>query len=283
MNNTKYLEEHILKYGLLSVPEDPCIKYDIGYYYTNSHQFELNFEFDKEIRVGDIPSGTKYVIFNYNYNLPLQKGIFPDSVQVIKFGTKFIQSMTKGIITEGIRAIGFCYAYNQPFENEIFPSSLEKLYLADSYNQPLGIFNLPPNLKTIYFGKAYSYQVLDYPESVNHIIFKREPDSIIINNLPLTIKKLTLYNVNDLTIFENLPCGLEKIILLKKSARDMNLNNIKLPFGCKIYGDNRAIICTDCDFGSDSDYECDSSSDSESELTINTYDNLDDGYESGFL
>jgi hypothetical protein len=126
---------------------------------------------------------------------------------------------------------------------DIFPQNLTHLTFGEDFNQKVNI--LPKNLIYLTFGEMFNQKIDNLPKNLTCLVFGCSFNQKV-NNLPKTIKKLSLFNCNNLINnipkyieninikfccnqkVENLPSTLKEIII----DHEINKKYIKKPFGC---------------------------------------------------
>ena len=185
-------------------------------------------------------------INNHNWSLELQKIIirvyyrdneldfstiiFPDTIERIEFCSIFNQNVDNIIFPLFTKYIFFGNEFNQNIDKVKFPDRLLFLKFGNNFNQSIDNCNLPESLEKIQFGNKFNQNIsnVKWPSNLKSLIFGKDFNQEI-NNLPLNLKYLELH---DLLKSDNFPVSLE--IIRVKSLNGHKIDNIKLPFNCKI-------------------------------------------------
>ena len=154
---------------------------------------------------------TNTLIFPIDFNKNIDGIKIYDKNKILNLGWKFNQNLDNVIFPEGLEVIELSEYFDKSLDNVKFPSTLKKIIIKRFFNYPLDKVNFPNNFEEIEFTSCNS--------------------DIVMNTLPLTLKKLKIVQV-----FEsiNLPVTLEKITILYFAHSD--LHKLKIPYGCKVEG-----------------------------------------------
>jgi hypothetical protein len=136
--------------------------------------------------------------------------------------------------------IGNSRKFNQPIDNLLINlTHLTHISLGDNFNQTLK--NLPENLIYIKLGKYFNSEIT-IPKSVKKLVLTYNKSLLqtqkILNNLPHHIETLGVFINNSNEKIENLPITLKKIVIYNKEYEKC----IKIPYGVelKISGKNNS-------------------------------------------
>lgn len=203
-------------------------------------------------------SSTKILSFENKHFAPvtLTHGDIPQDCEIIDFvnvnnliiKSKLLCCFIKNIFSPSVKQI-LNLQFNNPTEEILLPEKLEYISLfLQNFNCEQVFFSLSVKTIKLYnnkekktikkelFPERLEVLILDgnfivdtLPENLIelHILYKLE-NSLILNNLPSTLKILQLYSPQNSP--DNLPVGLEKIII--KNCIKKLKNNFKTPFGC---------------------------------------------------
>jgi hypothetical protein len=190
----------------------------LQYYNNITKTLTIPCEFNEELK--DIPNDTEIIIFdedfkNYKYskfNQEIKENVLPDSLHTLTFGSEF----------------------NQEIKENILPDSLHTLTFGDYFDQEIKENVLPNNLHTLTFGCCFNQEIIEnvLPKSIKKISLWSHCN--LINNLPLRIEEVCIkfYNVHTYNKeVNNLPITVKKITI----DDEKYLKYItKIPFGCNI-------------------------------------------------
>jgi hypothetical protein len=146
--------------------------------------------------------------------------------------------LTKSTLPKNLIYLSFRTNKCEICEN-ILPETLLHLKLGYNYNFEFKKEVLPNKLKYLELGGIYSYSLANIPETLETLsICGSKENEVLLNNLPLSIKNLIIYNLE--IPLNNLPISIENIKLI--CYNDKTLKLLKIPFGSKVFDRFNKII-----------------------------------------
>lgn len=188
-------------------------------------------KFNKE-DINCLPDSIQSIKFYGDFNFKIKDLKFPKFLKKLDFGIFFNQSLDNIIFPETLEKINLGHGFNKSLDNVVFPESLKKIEFNSGFSQSIENINWPKNIEELIFGWQVNIVPEKLPKNLIKLTIKltiKNFNEIHLENLPPTIKELTIYNLEK--PIKNLPPSLEKLILYK--AEDSIIEKIKLPYGCK--------------------------------------------------
>ena len=159
---------------------------------------------------------------------------FPNNLHTLKFCYWSNHELKENVLPINLHTLIFGNCYNQKIKENVLPINLHTLTFGDRYTQEIKENVLPINLHTLTFGEDFKQEIKEnvLPKSIKKISLYSH--YYLINNLPLHLDEVyILFCFNDIFNKEitNLPMTLKKITIFSKK----NLKYItKIPFGCVV-------------------------------------------------
>jgi hypothetical protein len=212
----------------------------LQYYNNITKTLKIPCEFNEVLK--DIPDDTEIIIFDeyYQYdkystfNQEIKENVLPNNLHTLTFGSDFNQEIKENVLPGNLHTLILGYNFNQEIKENVLPGNLHTLIFNWKFNQEIKKNVLPGNLHTLIFGRTFNKVIQKnvLPKSIKKIGLYS--DCNLINNLPLWIEEVCIkfsnYDKHNKEV-NNLPMTLKKITV----ENEYYLKYItKIPFGCEI-------------------------------------------------
>ncbi|EGC28279.1 hypothetical protein DICPUDRAFT_44441, partial [Dictyostelium purpureum] len=165
--------------------------------------------------------GLKYLDLGGLFNQTIYPGVLPQTLTSLKLSNYFNQHLIVGSLPDGIKHLKMGILFNKKLIKGVLPSKLEHLELSIHYNQPIdenGI--LPSGLKVLVFDLFSQYdhpiEAGVFPDSLTDLKLGQDFNQSL-ENLPKSIKKLTICEYLDQDYFPTIPESVEDLRLFEFS------------------------------------------------------------------
>jgi len=129
------------------------------------------------------------------------------------------------------KTLYFNEGFNEPINDFNWPNSINEIKFGYHFNQSLENINWPKSINCIIFGADFNQPIdkIKWPESLKILKFAfRFTNSF--DNLPNGLEELVVYKIK--TPLLNLPSSLKKLSIHWTS--DDIISQCKIPFGCEV-------------------------------------------------
>jgi hypothetical protein len=212
----------------------------LQYYNNITKTLTIPYEFNDELK--DIPDDAQIIIFDEDwknieyskFNQKIKENVLPDNLHTLTFGDAFNQEIKENVLPSSLHTLTFGHYFNQEIKENVLPCNLHTLTFCFSFNQEIKENVLPDNLHTLSFGWHFNQEIKEYvlPKSIKKISLYSHCN--LKNNLPLWIEEVCIKFSNDDKYnkeVNNLPITLKKITI--KDVYYLKYIT-KIPFGCNI-------------------------------------------------
>jgi hypothetical protein len=174
-------------------------------------------------------------------NNEIMANVLPPNLEIIIWNIPSLIELN--VLPTKLKTLFLGKHYNQEITPNLLPINLKVLNLSKNYNQEIKIGSLPPNLidLTIYNDLDIKQECL--PTSLRKLCF--ESQFKIKNNIPNYIEEIKII----FSPYTNTPEETEIIDNIPSSVKKITINNVnrkhflhKIPFECVVMDDNNNII-----------------------------------------
>ena len=194
--------------------------------------------FNQELKEGDIPNSVIKLTFGKSFNQKIKEGDIPKSVTHLTFGRDFNQELKEGYIPKSVTQLNLGYWFNQKLKEGDIPNSVIKLTFSWNFDQELKENDIPNSVTHLTFGEYFNQELKegDIPNSVTHLTFGRDfNQELKEGNIPNSVIKLTFGEYFNQELKEgNIPNSVIKLTFnrniktIKKYVLPISLKTIKL-------------------------------------------------------
>jgi hypothetical protein len=200
---------------------------------------KFNDRFNQKIFPGSLPPNLTDLTFGNSFNQELKPNGFPPNLINLTFGYSYNQPIKLNYLPSKLKSITFGHSYNQIIIESVLPNSLEKIIFGELYAQPIYPNTLPKKLSIIIFGNNFDNEISSLPKSIVHLYFgKKYSKKISPRLLPITLNVLHFYGSNENSVpINNLPVTVDSLVLYNIESTINNLHILfkQIKFSCDIY------------------------------------------------
>ena len=142
--------------------------------------------YNKEIKKNVLSKNLHTLIFGCAYNLKIKKGVLPESLHTLTLGYSYNQKIKEGVLPKFLHTLKLGYFFQKDI---VIPESVKEIELYSHNNL---INNLPCNIETVYI--KFDYDI--------------ETDRIV-DNLPVTLKKIVIQEYSFMEYIKKIPFDCE--------------------------------------------------------------------------
>jgi hypothetical protein len=170
----------------------------LQYYNNITKTLTIPYEFNEELK--DIPDDTEIIIFDedtkyYKYskfNQEIKENVLPNNLHTLTFGWFFNQKIKENVLPGNLHTLTFSWEFNQVIKENALSKSIKQIGLYSHCNL---INNLPLGLEEVCIKFSWFRT------------YNKE-----VNNLPMTLKKITVENEEYLKYITKIPFGCYTVI-----------------------------------------------------------------------
>ena len=194
----------------------------LKYYNNITKTLTIPYDFNEELK--DIPNDTKIIIFDENYknkefskfNQEIKENVLPVSLHTLIFGHTFNQEIKENVLPVSLHMLTFGWNFDQEIKENVLPISLHTLGFGFNFNQEIKENVLPKSIKNICLW-SHCNLINNLPLWIEevYIIFAEwnEKYNKEVNNLPITLEKINIYDEIFLRYITKIPFGCDITII----------------------------------------------------------------------